>query len=227
MAKPPVAKMAKPPKNNLKKYQRIALKELEADEKTKIYPFDKGAGLVRIPKDEAIRKIEEQIGNTEIFKVDPTTSLARKFQSTLRELKKQNKFTDREYEQLYPSDSIPPRMYGAIKAHKPEKNYPMRVIVSTIGTPSYKTSDHLVKLIQPTLNKNQTRLRNSETFVNQARNWTIEADEVQVSYDVVNLYPSVPVKESTEVIIEILSNDPDLKSRTKLTLTDIRTLINL
>ena len=205
------------------KDQRIALKELKADDKTKIYPFDKGAGLVRIPKDEAIRKIEEQIGNTEIIKVDPTTSLARKFQSTLRELKKQNKFTDREYEHLYPSDPIPPRMYGAIKAHKPEKNYPMRVIVSTIGTPSYKTSDHLVKLIQPTLNKNQTRLRNSETFVNQAKNWTIEADEVQIYYDVVNLYPSVPVKETTDVIIEILSNDLDLKNRTKLTLTDIRT----
>ena len=85
------------------------------------------------------------------------------------------------------------------------------------------TSDHLVKLIQPTLNNNQTRLRNSETFVNQAKNWTIEADEVQIYYDVVNLYPSVPVKETTDVIIEILSNDLDLKNRTKLTLTDIRT----
>ena len=54
-----------------------------------------------------------------------------------------------------------------------------------------------------TFNKNQTRLKNSETFVNKARNWTIEADEVQVSYDVVNLYPSVLVKEATDVIIEI------------------------
>ena len=50
---------------------------------------DKGAGLVRVPKDEAIRKIEEQMGNTEIIKVDPTASLARKFQSTLKEQIKQ------------------------------------------------------------------------------------------------------------------------------------------
>ena len=144
--------------------QRIALKELKADDKTKIHPFDKGTGLVKIPKDEAIRKIEEQIGNTEI-KVDPTTSLARKFQSTLRKLKKQNKFTEREYEQLYPSDLIPPRMYGAIKAHKPEKNYPMRVIVSTIGTPSYKTSDHLVNCLLYTSpsprDKRQSRMPSS------------------------------------------------------------------
>ena len=34
----------------------------------------------------------------------------------------------------YPSDPLPPRMYGTIKAHKSEKNYPMRIVVSTIGT---------------------------------------------------------------------------------------------
>lgn len=141
---------------------------------SKIYPFDKGAGLVRVPKVDAIRKIEEQIENTEIIKVDPTTSLAMKFWSTLRELK------TKQIRWLNTSDPIPPRMYGAIKAHKPEKNYPMRIIVSTIGTPRHKISENLVKLIQP----------NSETFVNKAKNWTIEPDEVQVSYDVVNLYPS-------------------------------------
>ena len=60
---------------------------------------------------------------------------------------------------------IPPRMNGTVKAHKPEKNYPMRIVVSTIGTPSYKTSEYPVKIIQPTLNKNKTRLKSSQTFV--------------------------------------------------------------
>ena len=36
---------------------------------------------------------------------------------------------------MYPSDTILPRLYGTFKAHKPEKNYPMRIFVSTIGTP--------------------------------------------------------------------------------------------
>ena len=60
-----------------------------------------------------------------------------------------------------PSDPISPRMYGTVKAHKSEKNYPMRIAVSTIGTPSYKTSEYLVKIIQSTLNKKKTRLKNS------------------------------------------------------------------
>ena len=118
-------------------------------------------------------------------------------------------------------------MYGVVKAHKPEKNFPMRIVVSTIGTPSYRTSEYLVKIIQPTLNKNKTRLKNSYTFVETSKTWSIENEEVQVSYDVVNLYPSVPVKEATDIIIEILSTDPELTKRTKLSLADIRSLIDL
>ena len=96
---------------------------------------------------------------------------------------------------MYPSDAIPPRMYGTIKAHKPEKQYPMRLVVSTIGTPPHGISAYLVKIIQHTLNKNPTRLKNSTSFVEMARNWNISPTEVQVSFDVINLYPSVPLKE--------------------------------
>ena len=97
---------------------------------------------------------------------------------------------------MYTSDPIPPRLYGVIKAHKPEKHYPKRIVVSTIGTASYGVSEHLVKLIQPTLNKNDSRLKNSRSFVEKAKTWNVSNDEVQVSY-VVNLYPSVPTKEAT------------------------------
>ena len=104
--------------------------------------------------------------------------------------KKRKKFTDREYFQIYPSDPIPPRLYGTIKAHKPEKNYPMRTIVSTIGTPAYGISKYLVEIIQPTLNKNNNKIQNSTSFVHEAKDWKIEPTEIQVSCDVVNLYPS-------------------------------------
>ena len=48
---------------------------------------------------------------------------------------------------------------------------------------------------------------------------------MQVSYDVVNLYPSVPVDKGINVLIDTLNNDKEhLKERTKLTLTDIHKL---
>ena len=220
-----ILKTAKPVKDNLTRNQRTALRELKHDENISIYPFDKGSGLVRIKKQDAIEKIKEQIGNTNIITEDPTKKFATDIRKLLSTLKKKGKFNKKEYESLYPSDPIPPRMYGTIKAHKPEKNYPMRIVVSTIGTPSYGISQHLVTIIQPTLNNNETRLSNSATFVRKSREWNISPGEVQVSYDVVNLYPSVPLGEATNVILDLLNGDPDLKNRTKLTLQELKSLI--
>ena len=128
---------------------------------------------------------------------------------------------------LYPSDPIPPHMYDTEKAHKQNKSYPMRIVVSTIGTPSYGISEYLVQFIQHTLNKNKTRLKNSTSFVKDAKIWNISPDEVQVSYDVENLYPSVPLEEATIVILDLLNRDTDLKQNTKLSILEIKLLIEL
>ena len=50
---------------------------------------------------------------------------------------------------------------------------------------------------------------------------------MQVSYDVVNLDPSVPVKEATTVILYLLSRDTELKQNTKLNINEIKLLIDL
>ena len=104
----------------------------------------------------------------------------------------------------------------------------MRAVVSTIGSPPYGTSKYLVKIIQPTINKNKHRVLNLYSFVEEAKEWNISPNETQISFDVVNLYPSVPIDEAVAVITEILNNDiDDLRKRTKLTLTDIQKLIEL
>ena len=104
----------------------------------------------------------------------------------------------------------------------------MRVIASTVGTPPYGISKYLVDIIQPTLNKNHRKVKNSRSFVSQAQTWKTEPDEIQVSYDATNLYPSIPINKAIDVIIQQLSEDyEDLKTRTKLTLVDIQQLIEL
>ena len=67
-------------------------------------------------------------------------------------------------------------------------------------------SKYLVEIIQPTLNKNKRRVLNSLSFVEEAKEWSISSNEIQTSFDVVNLYPSVPIDEAVAVIIEILNN---------------------
>ena len=104
----------------------------------------------------------------------------------------------------------------------------MRALVSTIGSPAYGTLKYLVKIIQSTLNKNKHRVLNSSSFVEEAKEWNISRSEIQTSFDVVNLYPLVPIDEAVAVIIEISNKDiDDLRKQTKLTLTDKHKLIEL
>ena len=104
----------------------------------------------------------------------------------------------------------------------------MRVIVSTIGTPPYGISKYLVDISQHTFNKNQDKAKHSKSFVSQAQTWKIEPDEIQVSYDVTNLYPSMLIDNAIDVILQQLNEEyEDHKTRTKLTLVDIQKLIEL
>ncbi|XP_065658640.1 uncharacterized protein LOC136083162 [Hydra vulgaris] len=218
-----VLKIHKPVCTNLDKDQFKALKELKSSNTISIYPFDKGSGFVRINKTDALKKIEEQLGKSKIINYDPTQKLLRKVQNTLRNLK--TKFTKNEYRSIYPSEATPPRLYGVIKVHKPTNNYLMRIIVSTIGSPTYKLSNYLVNLIQPTSNLNKTKLRNSKQFVECAQSWYIDPGEFQVSFDIFNLYPSIPVKESIDILLEQLRNSPVFKS--KLSFSEIKILLDL
>ena len=111
-------------KNNLSFAERKALTEMKHDKYISIYPLDKGTGFVVIKEEDAIQKIEEQIGKSKIIDHDPAPTLLKKFQKELAKLRKENKFDSKTYFKLYPSDAIPPRLYSVIKAHKPKKNYP-------------------------------------------------------------------------------------------------------
>ena len=128
--------IGKKQQDNLSKVQRAALKQLKNDKQMKVYPFDKGIGFALLNDIDSISKIEEQLGKSKIIDCDPTNLLTEKFQTHLQKLKKEGKFDKKTYltNLINPSDCTPPRLYGTLKALKPEKNYPMRAVVSTKGS---------------------------------------------------------------------------------------------
>ena len=58
-------------------------------------------------------------------------------------------------------------------------------------------------MIQPILNKTNDKIQKSPPTVNEAKTWLVGLNEIQVSYDVVNLYLSVPEDKAVNAIIEI------------------------
>lgn len=218
----------KRPRPNLSKEQQLTIKEINEDEEIDIYPYDKGNGFVRVTKEVSKTKMLEGIGQTKILDKDPTKTHMTKIQELLCKIKKETGMSKELYYRLRPSDAIAPRAYGKCKAHKPSKNYPFRILVSTIGTAPYKVSEYLVQIIQPTLRKNETVVQNSKTFVEEAKTWRIDPNEIQVSYDVVALYPSIPVKKAIENLMDMLSKDyDDLQTRTILKLSHIKELVEV
>ena len=113
--------IGKKQQDNLSKTQRTALKQLKNYQQMKVYPFDKGMGFALLNDIGDISKIDEQIEKSKIIDCDPTSLLTGKLQRLLRKLKKEDKFDKKTYSLVYPSDWIPPRLYGTLKAHKPKK----------------------------------------------------------------------------------------------------------
>ena len=213
---------------NLSRNQQTALRELKDNDDIKVVPFDKGIGFAVLTKTDMVKKMQEHLGEAKVVAKDPTNTLVVKFQRELARLKKDNKIDHRCHQQMYPSDAVPPRLYGFVKAHKPSKDFPMRPVVSTLRTPFYGTSKYLVNIIQPTLNKNHTQVKNSSSFVEESKSWSIGREEIQVSYDVVNLYPSVPIAKAIAAIIDLLQADwEDVKTRTNLSVADIHKLLTM
>ena len=132
--------MKKKHKSRLSFAEGKVLTELKHDKRISTYPFNKGTRFVVIKEKDAIQKIEEQRGKSNIIDNDPTHTLLNKFQKELVKLRKESRSDTKTYFQIYPFDSIPPRLYGVIKTHRTEKDYPMRTIMSTIGTAPYGTS---------------------------------------------------------------------------------------
>ena len=128
----------------------------------------KDSGFFVLSEGYAIKIIEEQLRKAKVIDENPAQKYTSKIQKHSCNLRKEKKFTDKEFFEICPLDPIPPRLYGRVKAHKPKKNYPIRNAVSTIGTPPYGISKYLVEIIQPTLSKSQHKIKNSAEFVNEA-----------------------------------------------------------
>ena len=108
-------------RDNMSKPQKKMLAQMKNNKGITVYPFDKGSGFVILSEKIAMRKLEEQLGKVKIAVNDSTLKLTNKIQKILCRLRKDIKFTNKQYFQICPSDLILPRLHGTIKARKPRR----------------------------------------------------------------------------------------------------------
>ena len=130
----------------------------------------------------------------------------------LHKLKQKSFFNENEYDKLYPSGSIPARIYGTPKMHKrssgdflPE----LPPIVSSIATFNYNLVRFICNLCSP-LVPNNYFCKDTFSFVSQIRNANL-SKKVLVSYDVISLFVNIPLQETIDIATNLIFNhNPNL-----------------
>ncbi|XP_059066646.1 uncharacterized protein LOC131857886 [Cryptomeria japonica] len=99
---------------------------------------------------------------------------------------------------LLPSKEVTPRIYGVPKIHK--ANIPLRPIVDTIGSPTYKLAAFLAKLISPLVGNSNSFIKDSNQFVQFIKDTKLDPQDTLVSFDVVSLFTKVTILDSIEIV---------------------------
>ena len=101
--------------------QDCVLQNLRKNKDVAITKPDKGNGVAILDWKLYNNTVEEIISDTSKFKnlnEDPTLKRKASLQRNLHKVKQKNFFNKTEYDKLYPSGSVPARIYGTPKMHK-------------------------------------------------------------------------------------------------------------
>ncbi|XP_075923264.1 uncharacterized protein LOC142924610 [Petromyzon marinus] len=153
-------------------------------------------------KTEYNNKIQELLNDGSYTKIkrDPTNSLVTK---TNKIISDSTALID-EIKQfsLKPSAARPPRLYGLPKIHK--EDTPLRPIVSTISSPTYKLARFLADILQTFTGKTTSAVLNSTHLVSTIKGISLPPNDLLVSFDVVSLFTKVPVPDTIAIIEDLV-----------------------
>ncbi|CAH8631278.1 unnamed protein product [Schistosoma rodhaini] len=120
--------------------------------------------------------------------------------TALKFLKQYQYISEHTYNELKPSGTYTPRLYGLSKVHKPE--VPLRQILDMSNSPYHSTVKWLVKLLEPL---HQELVKNSVKdvfeFVGSIKIMNING-KTMLSLDIASLFPNVSLTETIEYIRE-------------------------
>ena len=183
-----------------------ALKKLSKNKTIHITKPDKSRGVVLMNKSDYITRMDNILNDhTKFKKITEDT-----YKILLRNEDKNNRLVTQlfnkgiicedEKKTLYSSGSIPGSMYGLPKMHKP--NFPLRPILSSIGTSNYKCSKYLVSVLKDCINK-ENIVRDSFDFSREI-SCVPSGGLIMSSFDICSLFTNIPVDETCKIILEKL-----------------------
>ena len=180
-----------------------ALSNLKKDDTIHVTKGDKSNQIVIMDREEYNTKMMTILADTSTYKArraDTTEVDRTSFNNAVRKIIK-NKDVSSTLTVTNPTCSY---MYGTVKTHK--VGTPLRPIISTIGSFSYKVAKYLTKVLQPISNTiSGYMIKNTGELIQRLKNLNVGYNFKLVSFDVKNLFTSIP----TDILLDYLNTFPD------------------
>jgi len=186
---------------------------------------DKGQVTVIMEKHTYLNRMNMTLDDDSTYKrikKDPLNSITNKTNKMLK-LWADNKIIDEPtYKGLRCTNGNLPRCYGLPKIHK--EGFPLRIVVSSIGSPTYDMARYLHEILNSSIKKPASNIKDGWSFVKKINKIMIDSDEILMSLDATSLFTNIP-KEL--VMSGIRGRWNDIKNVTKMSLTQFLDAIEL
>ncbi|XP_070573541.1 uncharacterized protein [Ptychodera flava] len=184
-------------KDNLTKSERTALKSITSRNDWVIKPADKGSAIVIMDKEHYITEANKILDNKEHYKrlkSDPTNKINTAIKAAINDEYQQGNINKQTRDFLICSDPRPGKFYMLPKIHK--KGIPFRPIISTISHPTQGISEYIDYHLQPLAANLPSYVKDTTHFLQLLQNLEqIPPGSTMVTFDVVSLYPNIPIEE--------------------------------
>ncbi|MEC8569013.1 MAG: reverse transcriptase domain-containing protein, partial [Pseudomonadota bacterium] len=188
-----------------------AFKTLRNNKSIVITKPDKGSGVVVLDRNDYTSKMNDILCDGSKFKslgpvneFDFTAKVEKAFQRRMLRLLKDKSITLSTYNEIRPTGSQRPKLYGLPKTHKP--NCPLRPILSMIDSPQHKLAKYLTSLLKPVSDRfSKYVVKDSFSFVGLIQNIKpSNTTKLMCSYDIKSLFTNIPLVEVTNICLECL-----------------------
>ena len=145
--------------------EQKAIRSLKQVENIITAPANKGNATVVMECTTYDGKIRTLLADANTYRSlprDPTPALEKKLNALLLSLTQERAIPASLYNRLHSTIGKIPLLYGLPKIHKPET--PLQLIVSSLNSPTYKLSIHLVSILSLLVGKSTSHVKNSAEF---------------------------------------------------------------
>jgi len=170
-----------------------ALKSLSNNQEILITSSDKGGGIVIMNSSQYNDKMLELLSDQNTYDQISLHTITQNTNSFNKSYKNLVKHANKSWSSIIEYHPTIPTIYGLPKTHKP--GFPLRPIISGIGTAPHNIAKSLAKLLTPLLGTiSNSHIKNSNDLINKIKNINMQ-NKLLSSLDIKSLYTNIPVNK--------------------------------